>query len=78
MINFYELNPGDMFYIASIHSYPKMKTEYGYIDMRDKIKITRINFDPNDVVTADINDVRAFFCFDSEELENYKEHLLLL
>jgi hypothetical protein len=33
-----ELEPGSIFTIGETPSYPKLRTEYGYLDMRDQIK----------------------------------------
>ena len=33
-----DLEKGTIFTIGETPSYPKIKTEYGYLDMRDKIK----------------------------------------
>lgn len=34
-----DLQTGDIFTIDETPSYPKLKTDYGYIDMRDELKI---------------------------------------
>lgn len=38
-MTFDDLQTGDIFTIENTPSYPKLKTDYGYIDMRDELKI---------------------------------------
>jgi len=42
-----EIKPGEVFTIGETPSYPKLRTETGYIDMKDRIVInlTEITFD---------------------------------
>jgi len=40
MLNFNDIVTGEIFTIGNTPSYPKLKTDYGYIDIRDEIKKT--------------------------------------
>ena len=38
IMNFKDIKDGEIFTIDETPSYPKLKTNYGYIDMREKVK----------------------------------------
>lgn len=42
-MTFDDLQTEDIFTMNDTPSYPKLKTDYGYIDMRDEIKVTTEN-----------------------------------
>jgi hypothetical protein len=52
-----ELKSGQMFNIASTPSYPKLKIEGGYVDMRDDIKNVSGNCDNREVTIMTTQDI---------------------
>lgn len=59
-----EVKTGQFFTIGETPSYPKLKTDYGYIDARDEIK--------NGNITAIMHDVRIME--DTEVFEQFKKY----
>lgn len=52
-----ELKSGQMFNIISTPSYPKLKIEGGYVDMRDDIKNVSGNCDNSEVTLMTTQDI---------------------
>jgi len=56
-----ELKNGTMFNIENTPSYPKIKIENGYVDMRDDIKNVSGNCDDKEVIVMTTSDIAERF-----------------
>jgi len=74
-----EIKIGQFFTIGNTPSYPKLRTEYGYIDFRDEIKKECENLDWELEIMSDeevIEQVRRFGIDNLEKLNQEKTKLL--
>ncbi len=72
-MKFTEIKTGTIFTIGETPSYPKLKTDSGYIDMRDEI----VNNNPNQAVLSQdcrkltIDEMAKKFETTNQEIENW-------
>lgn len=78
-MEFKEIKTGQFFTIDETPTYPKLKTEYGYIDFRDEIKkeITELDFGVRVMDDSEVIDnIKRFGIDTQEKLETVKKELL--
>lgn len=56
-----ELKPGDIFTIENTPTYPKLKLQNGYVDIRDEIVNRRGNCDEREVSILAASDIATAF-----------------
>lgn len=78
-MEFNEIKTGEIFTIGDTPTYPKLKTDYGYIDMRDQFKITTksLPFDIRPMTNRELVQ-KAPYEITEAEIGTWKNDLLVL
>jgi hypothetical protein len=72
-----EMKTGEIFCIEGSISYPKLKLNIGYVDMRDEIKNTyNLNFEANLMTQEEIEKEFAKYDMNINDIENLKKDLM--
>lgn len=72
-----ELKKGDIFNIENTSSYPKLKLDKGYVDIRDDIVNVSSNCDDREVFMMDLDDLQDLFKEPQDVLADEMEGLLV-
>lgn len=72
-----ELKTGNIFNIENTPSYPKLKVDGGYIDLRDEIVNKTGNCDEKDVTLMDLGDLSDQFEESQEDLQKEIDDLIV-
>jgi len=72
-----EVKTGDIFCIGGTKSYPKLKLDVGYIDIRDEIKNTNnLNFDCDLMTKEEIEKEFSKYEMNTDDIEDLKKDLI--
>ena len=72
-----EVKTGDIFCIGGTKSYPKLKLDVGYIDIRDEIKNTNnLNFDCDLMTKEEIENEFSKYEMNTDDIEDLKKDLI--
>lgn len=74
-----DIKTGEIFTISDTPSYPKLRTDYGYIDMRDEIKMTKEHLSWDIRLLGNEELIKeSTFKITNDEVERWKKELLTL
>lgn len=72
-----EVKTGEIFCVEGTKTYPKLKLDIGYVDMRDEIRnMHNLNFEANLMTKEEVEKEFAKYDMNINDIEDHKNYLM--